>query len=68
MWGERWPLEVSHRLSTVQHLPTVAGQAFKRQALAAADGGHAAPFDGPEIFRSDQKHCLPVNSDLVPVG
>ncbi|PQM51322.1 hypothetical protein [Mycolicibacter virginiensis] len=68
LWGERWPLEVSHRLSTVQHLPTVAGQAFKRQALAAADVGHADPFDGPEIFRSDQKHCLPVNSDLIPVG
>lgn len=66
LWGERWPLEVSHRLSPVQHLPTVAGRAFKRQALAAA--GHAAPCDGPEIFRSDQKHCLPVNSDLVPVG
>ncbi|KLO27339.1 hypothetical protein ABW16_16930 [Mycolicibacter heraklionensis] len=68
LWGERWPLEVSHRLSTVQHLPTVAGRAFKRQALAAADVRETAPFDGPEIFRSDQKRCLPVNSDLVPLG
>jgi len=68
LWGERWPLEVSHRLGVVQHLPTVAGRAFKRQALAAAEVRNAAPFDGPEIFRSNQRHCLPVNSDLVPVG
>lgn len=68
LWGERWPLEVGHRLSAVQHLPTVAGRAFKRQALAAADVGEPAPIDGPEIFRSDRKHCLPVDSDLVPVG
>lgn len=65
LWGERWPVAVDQRLSTVQHLPTVAGRAFKRQALAAA--GADASADGPEIFRSDQKHCLPVNSDLVPV-
>lgn len=63
--GRRRPQEVSHRLKTVTHRPTVAGRAFKRQALAAAD---AEPIDGPEIFRSDQKRCLPINSDLVPVG
>ncbi|MFL0180889.1 hypothetical protein [Mycobacterium sp. SMC-15] len=68
LWGERWPLEVEHRLSAVQHIPTVAGRAFKRQALAAADISDTAQVDGPEVFRSDQKHCLPVNSDLVPVG
>lgn len=66
LWGDSWPVAVDHRLSTVQHLPTVAGRAFKRQALAAA---HIADSraDGPEIFRSDRKYCLPVDSDLVPV-
>lgn len=68
LWGGGWPVEVDSRLSTVQHLPTVAGRAFKRQALATADLRIDARIDGPEIFRSDQKYCLPVNSDLVPVG
>lgn len=67
LWGDSWPAEVDRRLGTVHHLPTVAGRAFKRQALVAA-GLADAPTDGPEIFRSAQKGCLPVDSDLIPVG
>ncbi|CAJ1493013.1 hypothetical protein MU0083_000074 [[Mycobacterium] kokjensenii] len=67
LWGRGWPVEVDRRLNTVQHLPTVAGRAFKRQALTAAAGGDAV-CGGPEIFRSNQKCCLPLNSDLVPVN
>ena len=66
--GERRPVEVGHRLCEVRHVLTVAGRAFKRQALAAAAVGPDPRADSPEIFRSDQTNCRPVNSDLVPVG
>ncbi|BBZ24974.1 hypothetical protein [Mycolicibacter hiberniae] len=67
VWGRPATLELDRRLRTVQHTPSVAGRAFKRRALAAA-GGEVARIDGPERFRSDQSHCLPVTSDLVSVG
>ncbi|ORV51021.1 hypothetical protein AWC02_03275 [Mycolicibacter engbaekii] len=66
VWGRPATLELDHRLRAVQHTPTVAGRAFKRRALAAA-GGEVGRIDGPETFRSDQSHCLPVASDLVSV-
>lgn len=67
LWGESWPVAVNQRLGTVRHVLTVAGRAFKRQALVAADAQGDVQPDGAEVFRSDQKRCLPVNSDLVPV-
>lgn len=63
LWGERWPRAVDHRLSAVRHMPTVAGRAFKRQALLAADVAADGRIDSPEWFRSDQKSC----PDLAPV-
>lgn len=66
LWGEGWPVAVNHRLSAVRHVPTAAGRAFKRQALLAAAVADARA-DTPELFRSDQKRCLPADSDLVPV-
>lgn len=68
LWGESWPVTLNHRLGVVRHVLTVAGRAFKRQALVAADVRVDAHVDSPELFRSDQKRCLPVDSDLVPVG
>ncbi len=66
LWGDSWPTAVNHRLASVHHVPTVAGRAFKRQALLAAhvDDDRA---DEPEMFHSDQKRCLPIDSDLVAV-
>jgi hypothetical protein len=65
--GEGWPMAVNQRLSAVRHVLTVAGRAFKRQALMAADARADGRIDAPELFRSDQKRCLPVGSDLMPV-
>jgi hypothetical protein len=67
LWGESWPVAMNRRLGAVRHVLTVAGRAFKRQALVAADAPVDDLSDCPEIFRSDQKRCLPVSSDLVPV-
>jgi len=67
LWGDSWPLTVSHRLSAVRHVLTVGGRAFKRQALVAAEAPVDSQIDCPELFRSDRKRCLPVHSDLVPV-
>lgn len=67
LWGESWPVTVNHRLGAVRHVLTVAGRAFKRQALVAADARLDARLDSAEIFRSDQKRFLPVDSDLLPV-
>lgn len=67
LWGESGPVAVNHRLCAVRHVLTVAGRAFKRQALLAADAPADGRIDAPEMFRSDQKRCLPVHSDLVPV-
>lgn len=66
LWGESWPVALNHRLAAVRHVLTPAGRAFKREALAAA-GAAVARTDAPEVFHSDQKRCLPVDSDLVPV-
>ncbi|MEB3033031.1 hypothetical protein [[Mycobacterium] nativiensis] len=65
VWGESWPLD--RRLHTVRHVPTVAGRAFKRQALLAADTQIDTRAGGPELFRSDQKRSSAADSDLVPV-
>lgn len=65
LWGERWPLAVSHRVSAVRHVLTTAGRAFKAQSLAAAEIADVA-VEPSEVFRSDQKTCLPVDSDLIP--
>ncbi|WP_165825053.1 hypothetical protein [Mycolicibacter senuensis] len=67
LWGESWPMAVNQRLDAVRHVLTVAGRAFKRQALMAADTRADLRVDTIEMFRSDQKRCLPVDSDLVPV-
>lgn len=66
MWGDSWPMD--HRLYSVRHVPTAAGRAFKRQALLAAGTPVDTRASGPELFRSDQKPCLPADSDLVPVN
>ncbi|MEB3020181.1 hypothetical protein [[Mycobacterium] crassicus] len=65
VWGESWQLD--RRLHPVRHLPTVAGRAFKSQALLAAGTPVGTRAGGPELFRSDQKRSLAADSDLVPV-
>lgn len=67
LWGENWPVAVTHRLSAVRHVLTPAARAFKREALTAADARVDGRADAPEVFRSDQKRCLPVDSDLTLV-
>jgi len=66
LWGDSWPTAVNHRLASVRHVPTVAARAFKRQALLAARAGDDRAGE-PEMFHSDQKRCLPIDSDLVAV-
>ena len=66
LWHDDWPLTVGHRTATVQHVLSAAARAFKRHALTAAGIPEAV---GPtETLRSDMKACLPVDSELVPVG
>lgn len=67
LWGESWPVAVNDRLGLVRHVLTAAGRAFKRQALTAADARVDAASYAPEVFCSDQKCCLRVDSDLVLV-
>jgi hypothetical protein len=66
LWHDDWPLSVGHRTTTVQHVLSAAARAFKRHALTAAGVSEAV---GPtEMLRSAMKACLPVDSELVPVG
>jgi hypothetical protein len=66
LWHDGWPLAVGHRTTTVQHVLSGAARAFKRHALTAAGVSNAV---GPtETLRSDMKACLPVDSELIPVG
>jgi hypothetical protein len=66
LWHDGWPLAVGHRTTTVQHVLSAAARAFKRHALTAA--GVSDPVGPTETLRSDMKGCLPVVSELIPVG
>jgi hypothetical protein len=66
LWHDDWPLSVGHRTTTVQHVLSAAARAFKRHALTAA--GVSGTVGPTEMLRSDMKACLPVDSELVPVG
>jgi hypothetical protein len=66
LWHDDWPLSVGHRTTTVQHVLSAAARAFKRHALTAA--GVSETVGPTEMLRSDMKACLPVDSELVPVG
>jgi hypothetical protein len=66
LWHDGWPLAVGHRTTTVQHVLSAAARAFKRHALTAA--GIADAVGPTETLRSDMKACLPVDSELIPVG
>jgi hypothetical protein len=66
LWHDGWPLAVGHRTTTVQHVLSGAARAFKRHALTAA--GTSDPIGPTETLRSDMKACLPVDSELIPVG
>ena len=66
LWHDDWPLAVGHRTTAVQHVLSGAARAFKRHALAAA--GIVDTVGPTETLRSDMKACLPVDSELIPVG
>jgi hypothetical protein len=66
LWHDDWPLAVGHRTAIVQHVLSGAARAFKRHALIAA--GIADVVGPTETLRSDMKACLPVDSELIPVG
>jgi hypothetical protein len=66
LWHDDWPLSIGHRTTTVQHVLSDAARAFKRHALTAA--GVSETVGPTEMLRSDMKACLPVDSELVPVG
>jgi hypothetical protein len=66
LWHDGWPLAVGHKTTTVQHVLSGAARAFKRQALTAA--GVSDTVSPTETLRSDMKACLPVDSELIPVG
>jgi hypothetical protein len=63
LWHDDWPLAVGYRMTTVRHVLSAAARAFKRHALAAA--GISASVGATEVLRSN---CLPVDSELIPVG
>jgi hypothetical protein len=51
LWGQHWPLELNHRVTSVHHELSSAARVFKAQALAAA----AVPVksvDQVETFRT----------------
>ena len=66
LWDDGWPLAVGHRTTSVQHVLSSAARAFKRQAITAA--GISCTVGPTETLRSDMKVCLPVDSELIPVG
>jgi hypothetical protein len=66
LWHDGWPLAVGHRTTMVQHVLSGAARAFKRHALTAA--GIPDTVGPTETLRSDMKACLPVDSELIPVG
>jgi hypothetical protein len=66
LWHDNWPLAIGHRTTTVQHVLSGAARAFKRHALTAA--GIADSVGPTETLRSDMKACLPVGSELIPIG
>jgi hypothetical protein len=66
LWDDGWPLAVGHRTTTVQHVLSTAACAFKGHAFTAA--GISSAVGPTEMLRSDLKTCLPVESDLIPVG
>ena len=66
LWHDNWPLAVGHRTTTVQHMLSGAARAFKHHALTAA--GIADVVGPTETLRSDMKACLPIDSELIPVG
>lgn len=66
LWDDGWSLAVGHRTTTVQHVLSSAACAFKRHALTAA--GISCTVGPTETLRSDMKACLPVDSELIPVG
>ncbi|MBV8860968.1 MAG: hypothetical protein JO259_03775 [Mycobacterium sp.] len=66
LWDDGWPLTIGQRTTAAQHVLSGAARAFKRHALIAA--GISGPVAPTETLRSDMKACLPVNSELIPVG
>jgi hypothetical protein len=66
LWHDDWPLAVGRRTTTVQHVLSGAARAFKRHALTAV--GVSDTVGPTETLRSDMKACLPVDSELIPVG
>jgi hypothetical protein len=66
LWDDGWPLAIGHRTTPVQHLLSGAARAFKCHALTAA--GISGPAGPTETLRSDMKACLPVDSELIPLG
>jgi len=66
LWHDGWPLAVGYRTTTVEHVLSGAARAFKRHALTAA--GIPDTVGPTETLRSDMKACLPVDSELIPVG
>jgi hypothetical protein len=66
LWHDDWPLAIGHRTTTVQHVLSGAARAFKHHALIAA--GIAEDVGPIETLRSDLKGCLPVDSELIPLG
>ncbi|MFF7944433.1 hypothetical protein ACFZC5_32410 [Nocardia gamkensis] len=69
MWGEGLPVELDHRVGSVQHRVSLAGRAFKACAMRAA--GLATEVVGPvEVFRTGgASRMYPgYGVDLMPAG
>ncbi|MBH0779294.1 hypothetical protein IT779_23780 [Nocardia sp. NEAU-351] len=67
VWGRAWTSPPQHQVDPVVHRLSIAAQAFKAQALTAAQLPQA--LNTPtEVFRSGLPSFPPLGFDLVPVG
>jgi hypothetical protein len=66
LWGERLPAELDSSVDSVQHQLSAAAQAFKAQALAAANDSDVAAVGDTETFRCGI--MASVAADLIPAS
>ncbi len=67
VWGESWMSPPEHRVERVVHRLSIAAQAFKAHAFAAA-GHRDMAVEPTEIFRTDVSAFRPFGVDLTPVA
>ncbi|MDL9936208.1 hypothetical protein QSJ18_05590 [Gordonia sp. ABSL1-1] len=67
LWGDQWPSSIVGPRGPVSHRLSVAGRAFKAQALAAV-GESPLTVGKCEVFRTASTAPSWVGADLIPAG